>query len=93
MAALVFVAGAACAPVITATAETITRLVGEEHRGAALGWHGSALGGAVGGPYTGAAIDAFGPWAGPVAVAVVGGAIAMVGLAIQRRRLSPQEYV
>ena len=35
--------GALCAPVITATAEEVTRRVPERVRGEAMGWHGSAL--------------------------------------------------
>ncbi len=85
-AGFVTLAGGLCAPVITATADLVTRLVPETNRGAALGWHGSALtlGGAVGGPYAGAAIDAFGPAGGPVSVALAGAAIGVLGLLAHR---------
>ncbi len=87
-AALVLVAGAACAPVIAGTAELVTRLVPEHSRGAALGWHGAALttGGAVGAPLAGAAIDLSGPGAGFLVVAGVGVAVAGVGLVVRSVR-------
>ncbi len=82
------VAGALCAPVITATAEAVARLVPEGSRGVAMGWHGSALtlGGAVGAPLAGASIDSVGPWGGFVSVAVLGALLALTGLAAQRVR-------
>ncbi len=81
-------AAALCAPVISATADGVSRLVAEEFRGEALGWHGSALtiGSALGAPLAGATIDASAPWAG---FAVVGGAgvvLAGLGLGLQLRR-------
>jgi MFS family permease len=89
--AAIFVAGALCAPVISSTAEAVARLVPEERRGVAMGWHGSALtlGGAVGGPLAGASIDASGPWAGFVTTAAAGAVIAGLGLlvlAVRRAR-------
>ncbi len=81
-------AGALCAPVITATAEAVARMVPEDVRGEAMGWHGSALtmGSALGAPVAGAAIDAAGPWAGFAAVGSVGLLLAVAGLAVQRVR-------
>ena len=57
-------AGFLCAPAISATATTISRLVPEERRGEAMGWYGSAmtLGAALGTPIAGIAIDHAGPW-------------------------------
>jgi len=76
-------AGALCAPVISATADAVSRLVPERVRGEALGWHGSALtvGLAIGAPLAGAAIDAHGPWAGFAVVGVAGLVVAVIGLA------------
>jgi MFS family permease len=81
-------AAALCAPVITATSEAIVRLVPEEVRGEAMGWHGSALqvGSAVGAPLAGAAIDARGAWAGFAAVGVAGVVLAVTGLGVLRLR-------
>jgi MFS family permease len=79
-------AGALCAPLITATAEEVSRRVPERVRGEAMGWHGSSLtvGTAVGAPLAGSAIDAFGAWAGFAAVGTVGLVLAGAGLAAQR---------
>lgn len=79
-------AGALCAPVISATAEAVARLVPEASRGVAMGWHGSALtvGVAMGAPLSGTAIDAVGPWGGSLTVAVVGLVLAVAGLGAQR---------
>ena len=65
IAALLFVAGLFCAPTITASVDLLSRLVPERARGQALGWHGSAMtiGGAIGAPVAGVAIDAWG-WRG-----------------------------
>lgn len=83
VAALAFVAGLFCAPTITATVDQIGQLVAEGSRGEAIGWHGSCMliGGAVGAPLTGFAIDAGGAGFGFLVVAVlgmVGAAVAMV---------------
>jgi MFS family permease len=85
LAAAILPAGALCAPVITATAEEVTRRVPERVRGEAMGWHGSAMtvGIALGAPLAGSAIDATGPWAGFAAVGVVGAVLALAGLAVQ----------
>ncbi|MFV0460813.1 MAG: MFS transporter [Actinomycetales bacterium] len=90
MSAAVLVAGFLCAPVIVATAEVVTEAAPANRRGTALGWHGSALttGGAVAGPYAGVMMDRFGAGAGPVAVAVVGGVLAVAGFALVARSAS-----
>jgi MFS family permease len=79
-------AGALCAPVITATAEAVARMVPERVRGEAMGWHGSALtvGSGLGAPLAGAAIDATAPWAGFAAVGSVGLLLGACGLGLQR---------
>lgn len=81
-------AGALCSPMLIATAEAVSRLVPEEVRGEAMGWHGSALtvGLAVGAPGAGAAIDAFGSWAGFAVVGLAGLPVAALGLAAESRR-------
>jgi MFS family permease len=88
-------AGALCAPLISATAEAVARLVPERVRGEAMGWHGSALtaGSAAGAPAAGFAIDRVAPWAGFGAVGVVGALLAVVGLllvTVHARRARPQ---
>jgi len=79
-------AGALCAPVITATAEAVARMVPERVRGEAMGWHGSALtvGSGLGAPLAGAAIDAAAPWAGFAAVGAAGLVLGACGLGLQR---------
>lgn len=84
-------AAALCAPLLSSTAEAVSRLVPERARGEAMGWHGSAItvGSALGAPLSGAAIDAVAPWAGFAAVGSVGGVLAAVGLVLLRRRRRP----
>lgn len=86
-------AGLLCAPMLTATADAVSRLVPEDVRGEAMGWHGSALtvGLAFGAPLAGAAIDGIGSWAGFAAVGAAGLLVSVVGLAVQagRRRDAP----
>ncbi len=90
LAAISFVAGLLCAPTITATIDQASRLVPAEARGEAMGWHGSFMtaGGALGAPFAGVAIDRYGFGGGFIAVAAVGLAIALVGLAAVRVRQS-----
>jgi MFS family permease len=78
-------AAALCAPLISSTAEAVSRMVPERARGEAMGWHGSALtvGSALGAPLSGAAIDAVSPWAGFAAVGTVGGVLGAVGLLLR----------
>ena len=76
-----FVCGLLCAPTITATVDHLSRLVPEDSRGEAMGWHGSAMtaGQAVGAPLAGFAIDHGGWGWGFVSVSLVGLALAVVG--------------
>ncbi len=86
--ALLFVSGLFCAPAITATVDTLSRLVPTRARGEAVGWHGSSMtaGIALGAPLAGFAIDAGGWQWGFVLVSAVGLVIAVVcGLVIGRR--------
>lgn len=82
---LLFVSGFFCAPTITATVDDLTRLVPARVRGEAMGWHGSALtlGGAVGAPLVGSAIDHGGWPAGFGGAGLAGLAVALVGLAVR----------
>jgi predicted MFS family arabinose efflux permease len=89
-----FVAGLLCAPTITASIDQATRMVPASARGEAMGWHGSALtlGGALGAPFAGVAIDRVGAGGGFVAPAVVGLLVAVVGAGAaqtRRRRRAP----
>ena len=81
LAALGFVAGLLCAPTITATVDQLSRVVPDEARGEAIGWHGSAMtaGSALGAPVAGLAIDRWGWEAGFVSVSLVGLAVAAFG--------------
>jgi len=85
---LILPAGALCAPVISSTAEAVARQVPEGSRGEAMGWHGSALtiGGALGSPAAGMAIDAVGPWGGFALVGSFGSLVAVAALGVQRVR-------
>ena len=85
---LLFVSGVFCAPTITATIDDLTRIVPAGVRGEAMGWHGSALtlGGAVGAPVIGAAIDHHG-WQGGFELAgALGFVSAVLGLLVAARR-------
>jgi MFS family permease len=85
---LLFVSGLFCAPAITATVDTLSRLVPLSARGEAIGWHGSSmtLGIALGAPLAGFAIDAGGWQWGFVVVSAVGLLVAVVcGIVIGRR--------
>lgn len=72
--ALLFGCGVFCAPTITATIDTLGRLVPEAARGLALGWHGSAMtaGQALGAPLAGFAIDHAGWQSGFLIAAALG---------------------
>jgi len=85
---LLVVSGAFCAPTLTATVDDLTRAVPARVRGEAMGWHGSALtlGGALGAPVLGAAIDGAGWEAAFVLAGVVGLAVAGIGAAYGRLR-------
>lgn len=82
---LLLVSGVFCAPTITATIDDLSRTVPARVRGEAMGWHGSALtlGGAVGAPVIGWAIDHHGWHGGFVLAGLVGLVMALVGLAVQ----------
>jgi predicted MFS family arabinose efflux permease len=85
---LLFVSGVFCAPTITATIDDLSRAVPAGVRGEAMGWHGSALtlGGAIGAPLVGAAID-HGGWQGGFELAgLLGFVSAVLGLLISSRR-------
>lgn len=91
-AVLLFVSGLFCAPSITATIDTLSRLVPASARGEAVGWHGSSMttGIALGAPLAGFAIDAGGWQWGFVVVSAVGLLVAIVcGLVIGRRGSEP----
>ncbi|KGN34542.1 permease [Knoellia sinensis KCTC 19936] len=96
--ALGFVAGMFCAPTITASVDQASRIVPASARGEAMGWHGSSLtlGGAMGAPFAGLAIDEVGAGGGFVAPAAVGLVIAVLGavaLQTRRRRRAPNPEV
>lgn len=85
---LLFVSGVFCAPTITATIDDLSRMVPAGVRGEAMGWHGSALtlGGAIGAPIIGSAIDHHG-WPGGFELAgALGFASAVLGLMASARR-------
>lgn len=91
---LAFVAGLLCAPTITASVDQASRIVPASARGEAMGWHGSSLtlGGAMGAPFAGLAIDEAGAGGGFVAPAAVGLVVAVLGAAAaqtRRRRQAP----
>ncbi|HET7398489.1 MAG TPA: MFS transporter [Intrasporangium sp.] len=89
-AVLITVCGVLCAPTITATLEHLSRIVPERFRGEMMGWHGSAMtaGSALGAPIAGFAIDRGGWQSGFLAVALLGLAVALAGMAVQARRRS-----
>jgi MFS family permease len=92
-AVLLFVSGLFCAPAITATIDSLSRLVPVSARGEAVGWHGSSMttGIALGAPLAGFAIDAGGWQWGFVVVSAVGLVVAVVcGLVIGRRGGEPR---
>lgn len=86
--ALALLAGLLCAPTITATVDEMTRIVPAQVRGEAMGWHNSSLtaGGALGAPLAGWTIDHYGASAGFLAVAVVGGLVALAAFLVLGRR-------
>jgi len=83
-------AGLLCAPIMTACSEYIAKLTDESRRGEAMGWQASAftLGGALGAPVIGAAIDLWGAAAGFVVGGGIGVLIALVSLGGQSTRLT-----
>lgn len=87
LAGLAFVAGLLCAPTLSATIHEVSQIVPAGGRGEAMGWHGSAttVGGALGAPVAGFALDSYGPGAGFVAVAVIGGAVGLLAFLVAGR--------
>lgn len=88
LAALLIAAGLCCAPTITATVDSLSRVVPERVRGEAMGWHSSALtsGTAVGAPVAGVAIDRVGWPGGLLLPAAIGAAVAVLGVVTTARR-------
>jgi MFS family permease len=88
LALLLVLAGVFCAPTVTATVDTLSRIVPERVRGEAMGWHSSALttGSAAGAPLAGVAIDHTGWQGGLWLPSAIGLAVAALGLAATRRR-------
>lgn len=86
MAALLFVCGVFCAPTLTACTATLARVVPAGAMGEAMGWQVTAftLGGAVGAPLAGFAIDHAGWQAAFVVTALVALAGAITGLLLGR---------
>jgi MFS family permease len=85
---VLFFSGFFCAPTITATIDDLSRMVPARVRGEAMGWHGSALtlGGAIGAPLIGWAIDR-GSWQGGFELAgALGMVMALGGLSVSARR-------
>ncbi|WP_161631730.1 MFS transporter [Pseudonocardia asaccharolytica] len=80
-------AGLACAPSLTASADTVAALAPERVRGLVTGLQGSAitLGAAFGAPLAGALIDAFSPAAAIATAGLVGVAMAGVAALVARR--------
>lgn len=95
---LLFICGVLCAPTITATVDSLSRLVPERSRGEAMGWHGSAMtaGQAMGAPLAGYAIDHAGWGWGFISVSLFGLAIAVfggVGEQLRRRHRATRDAV
>lgn len=88
LAVLSIFSGLLCAPVLSAASERLAELVPEKRRGEAMGWYGSALTGgtAMGSPLTGMTIDALGPGAGFLGIGILGAAICLLALMVQRLR-------
>ncbi len=78
--------GLFCAPLMSSTADVITRSAAPEQRGRALGVHTSALtlGSAAGAPLIGLAIDRWSPATGFVTIGVLGAVLALGALAVER---------
>lgn len=88
LAVLLFVCGMFCAPTITATIDSLSRVVPPQVRGEVMGWHGSALtlGGAIGAPAAGLAIDQGGWEAAFLVTALAALGVALVGMFLQAAR-------
>ena len=91
LAALLFVCGIFCAPTITATTDTLSRVVPASVLGEVMGWHGVAftVGSAVGAPLAGMAIDQRG-WQGAfVLTSLIALAMAAIGWVARGQRTPP----
>ncbi|MEV4352381.1 MFS transporter [Actinoplanes sp. NPDC049596] len=96
IALLLLPAGALCAPLITSSADAVSRMTPAAARGEAMGLHNSALtvGVACGGPLAGLAADTLSPPWGFVAVGGLGVVIALLVLPAElRHRRSPAPAV
>jgi MFS family permease len=92
LAVLLFVCGLFCAPTITATTETLSRVVPPSVLGEVMGWHGVAftVGSAFGAPLAGVAIDHSG-WQGAfVLTSLIALAMAAAGLVARARWSTPE---
>jgi len=87
LALLVIPTGLFCAPLISLTAQELTRLTPPGVRGLALGIHGSALtvGNAIGAPMIGLVVDGASPRLGFVAIGLLGLVLAAVAWLVDRR--------
>ncbi|XVU26601.1 MFS transporter [Actinoplanes sp. CA-054009] len=87
IALLLLPAGALCAPLITSSADAVSRMTPAAARGEAMGLHNSALtvGVALGGPLAGLAADTLSPPWGFVAVGGLGVLIALLVLPAELR--------
>jgi MFS family permease len=72
-----------CAPTITATIDTLSRVVPTSVRGEAMGWHGSAMtiGSAVGAPAIGFVLDRASWHGGFVTAGAIGVLVGVAGWA------------
>ncbi|MFC3690302.1 MFS transporter [Aquipuribacter hungaricus] len=84
---LVVPAGVLVAPVLSASADGVSRRTEDRNRGEAMGWHGTATtaGFSLGAPLAGAMADSVAPWTAFVLVATVSGVLSLVGLGVLRR--------
>lgn len=97
VAVAVVVAGLFCAPALSSITAALVAAVPEQRRGEVLGWSGTAstLGGALGAPLIGVAIDRASPQAGFLASAAIGIVLTALGLlllgAVRGRRAKGDE--
>lgn len=82
VAVAVVIAGLFCAPALSSITAALVASVSERRRGEVLGWSGTAstMGGALGAPLIGVAIDRASPQAGFLASALIGVVLTAVGL-------------
>jgi MFS family permease len=76
--------GLFCAPLMSSTADVITRVAPPERRGRALGLHTSALtlGNAAGAPLIGLAVDRWSPASGFVTIGILGAFLALGAMVV-----------